>query len=423
MKRTRWAVVLMALLGARGAAAAWPQWGGPGRDFKATVSRIAWPPSGPRELWSRPLGEGYSAIVTDGQVLYTMYRPVKGVLAAMMERFRGTATAPEGIVAIDAGSGRTLWEHVYEAPARERMNLEYGPGPHSTPLIAGDRLFAVGSTGKMHALDRRTGRVLWAHDLWGGLGGTVQGRGYTCSPIAYEQNVIVTLGGPGQALVAFDQATGRVAWKGGSLDLSPSSPILAKVDGQDQLILFHADGIAGADPRGGAVYWTHPHATDYGLNISTPLWGEDNVLFLSSAYSGGSKGLRLSQSGGKTTVTPLWDSRRMRVHFGTAVRLGDRVYGSSGDFGPAVMTAIDVRSGQVAWQERGFARASVVGAGGKLLLVDEDGTLALATPGPAGLSVEGRAEVLEAKAWTAPTVAGTRVYLRDRVSIKALELS
>ncbi|HET7746314.1 MAG TPA: PQQ-binding-like beta-propeller repeat protein, partial [Vicinamibacteria bacterium] len=243
------------------------------------------------------------------------------------------------------------------------------------------------------------------------------------SPLAYEQNVIVTLGGPGQALVAFDQATGRVAWKGGSLDVSPSSPIVVSVDGQDQLILFHADGIAGADPRSGQVYWTHPHATDYGLNISTPLWGPGNVLFLSSAYSGGSKGLKLSQSGGKTTVTQLWDSRRMRVHFGTAVRLGDRVYGSSGDFGPAVMTAIDVHTGNVAWQERGFARASVVAAGGKLVLVDEDGTLALATPGPAGLVVEGRQEVLEAKAWTAPTVVGTRVYLRDRESIKALELS
>ena len=424
---TRRLAIVLALAGGSGLAAAesWPQWGGPGRDFKAVpAGRIAasWPAEGPRELWSRPLGEGYSAIASDGTALFTMYRPIKGLMTVLAERVWSPATAPEAVIALDAASGRTLWEHVYDAPILPRMNVEYGPGPHGTPLIAGDLVYAVGSTGRMHALDRKTGRVVWARDLYGALKGTVQGRGYSCSPLAYGSTVIVTVGGPGQALVAFDQKTGAIAWKHGSVDPSPSSPRLIRVDGREQLVLFHADGIAGFDPASGATLWNHPHPTDYGLNISMPSWGDDNLMVISSAYSGGSRGLRLTQAGGKTTVKEVWASNRLRVHFGSIIRMGDRVYASSGDFGPAFVTATDVRTGVMAWQERGFARAGIVAIGEKLLLLDEDGVLALVTPGPAGLTVHAKADVLATRAWTVPTVVGTRVYLRDRAVIKALDI-
>jgi outer membrane protein assembly factor BamB len=419
--------IALALTGGAGLAWAesWPQWGGPGRDFMAVpAARIAasWPSDGPRELWSRPLGEGYSAIASDGAALFTMYRPIKGLMTILAERVWSPATAPEAVIALDAATGRTLWEHTYDAPILPRMNVEYGTGPHATPLIVGDSVYAVGSTGRMHALDRKTGRVLWAHDLWGELKGTVQGRGYSCSPLAFGNTVIVTVGGPGQALVAFDQKTGAISWKNGDVDPSPSSPRLIRVDGQEQLALFHADGVAGFDPTSGATLWNYPHKTDYGLNISMPSWGDDHVMVISSAYSGGSKGLRLSQAGGKTTVKELWASSRLRVHFGSIIRTGDRVYASSGDFGPAFVTATDVRTGAIAWQERGFGRASFVAIGEKLLLLDEDGVLALVTPGPAGLTVHARADVLATRAWTVPTVVGTRVYLRDRAVIKALDI-
>jgi outer membrane protein assembly factor BamB len=326
------------------------------------------------------------------------------------------------VIALDATTGRTLWEHTYEAPHQGGMNMEYGPGPHSTPLLVGDRLFAVGVTGKLHALDRRTGKVAWAHDLIGELKGKTPGRGYSCSPIAYGTTVIHTLGGPGQALVAFDQATGNVAWKNAGFDPAPSSPILIRVDGQEQLVIFHADGVGGFDPRNGNPLWDHPHKTDWGLNISTPVWGEGNLLFISSAYGSGSRALRLSQAGGKTTVQELWFNNKMRIHIGNAIRIGDHVYGSSGDFGPAFISAVEVKTGKVPWQERGFSRASFVLADGKLVILDEDGMLALATATPTALTVHAKAQVLSGRCWTAPTLVGTRLYLRDRAQIKALEL-
>jgi hypothetical protein len=121
-------------------------------------------------------------------------------------------------------------------------------------------------------------------------------------------------------------------------------------------------------------------------------------------------------------VTETWFSNRMRVHIGSVIRLGDTVYGSSGDFGPAFITAVDIKSGRVLWQDRAFSRAQLLHADGKLIVLDEDGTLGLATAAPDGLKVLARAPILDRIAWTPPTLAGTKVYVRDRASIAAYEL-
>jgi hypothetical protein len=112
----------------------------------------------------------------------------------------------------------------------------------------------------------------------------------------------------------------------------------------------------------------------------------------------------------------------MRVHIGTAIRLGDYVYGSSGDFGPAFITAVDMKTGKIAWQSRSFSRAQLLYADGKLIILDEDGTLGMATVSPQGLNVLARAPVLEHLSWTPPTLAGTELFVRDRKTIAAFEL-
>ena len=310
------------------------------------------------------------------------------------------------MIALDAASGRTLWEHTYDAPILRGLNVEYGPGPHSTPLVAGERVFAVGSTGRMHALDRRTGRVLWAQDLTA-LGGEVHDRGYACSPLAYGSTVITTLGAPGQALVAFDQATGRVAVEGRRLR---RLAVLAPDRGRGRPGRSWSSSMPTVSPastpqpapRSGTIRTAPNTASTSACRRS----GHGNVLVISSAYSGGSRGLRLARAGARTTVTELWSSNRLRVHFAPLVRLGDRVYASSGDFGPAFVTAADVATGAIAWQERGFARASVVAIGDKLLILDEDGVLALATPRADGLTVHARAEVLDGQGVDRPHGGG-----------------
>ena len=132
--------------------------------------------------------------------------------------------------------------------------------------------------------------------------------------------------------------------------------------------------------------------------------------------------LRLTRRQGAVQVEEVWTTKRVRIHFGNAVRLGNRIYASNGDFGAAPFAAIDVATGEMVWRDRSVSRSTIVGVGDKLIILDEDGTLALATPGDSGLVVHAKASVLGARAWTAPTISGTTLYLRDTRQIVALEL-
>jgi outer membrane protein assembly factor BamB len=398
------------------AAGDWLQWGGPNRNFTSDTTGLAttWPTGGPRKLWSRPLGEGHSAIVVEAGRLYTMYRP---------PFVAGRRSQEEVVAAIDGATGKTIWEFKYPAPT-SGVDFSEGAGPHATPLIAGNKIFAASSRRELFALDKMTGKLAWSHDFIKEYRAPSPGRGYSCSPLLYNGTIVVAVGGTNQAVMAFNPDTGVPVWKGGSIDYAPASPIVIDVDGQPQLVVFGADRIAGMNPANGQLLWSHPHKTDWGLNISTPLWsGGDHLLFLSSAYGTGSRALELRQSAGKTTVSEKWASSRMRVHISTVIHVGDYVYGSSGDFGTTFLTAINLKTGAVAWQDRAFMRSQLLYADGKLVVLDEDGMLGLATVSPQGIKVLTRARVLDHVAWTPPTLSGKTIFVRDRRTIAAFDLS
>lgn len=387
---------------------AWRQWGGPRHDFSSDGANLAtsWPESGPKLLWQRPLGEGYSGIVAENGRLYTLWHD----------------DGDEVAIAIDAASGKTIWERRYPAQAPDDMNLEYGPGPHATPALAGDRLFTAGATLKVHAFDKATGEVCWSRDLVADLGVSLQQRGYAASPLVYEDLVIVTPGGAGTAVVALYQADGKVAWKSQSFRPSYSSPILARVGGEDQVIVAMGPDRAGLDPRTGELEWRLTLRGEASNIMSTQIFGPDDVLFGSAAYTDGSRALKIAKKNGQFVAEELWFSTRMRIQHSTAVRFGDRIYGSSGDFGPPVLAAIDVHTGELLFRQRGFGKSNLLAAGRHVLILDEDGVLAIGTPRDDGIEIHAQAQVLDGVAWTVPTLVGTRLYVRDRKTVKAFDL-
>jgi hypothetical protein len=180
--------------------------------------------------------------------------------------------------------------------------------------------------------------------------------------------------------------------------------------------------MTGVDPATGRVLWAHPHDPGNDFNFSLPLFGSDNVLFMSSGYRAGSRAIRLVPNGSSTSVEELWFNSRARFMFLNAIRIGDHVYGTSGDMGPAFLTAINLKTGQPAWQNRGFAQATLIHADGKAIILDEDGDLALTRLTPEGATVLSQVKLFDTVAWTVPTLAGTTLYARDRAKIVALDL-
>lgn len=409
MRRTIAALALLLLcpVFAADRGGSWTQFGGPDQSFKAASSGLAetWPESGPPELWARELGQGYSGILFEDGNLYTMFRDDDREVVACMK----------------AGTGETVWEHRYESEPHESHVAQFGKGPRATPLISGDTIYTIGIAGKMHAIDKKSGKPRWSHDLWKDFGGTVLNHGYSSSPIAYGKNVIALVGGEGHSLVAFDAKSGKVSWKSLDFDNSYSTPRILKINGRDQLVTFLASELIGADPKNGELLWRYPIENQWKQNINMPVLVDGNRLFLSSLEAG-ARGLELVEAGGKTEVKETWSTRKIQFYHVTSVLEDGFVYGSTGNMGPSFLASVDVRTGEIAWRKRGFAKANVLMADGKLLVLDEEGTLYLTTVSPEDMKIHSQSEVLERVAWTVPTIIGKTLYVRDQKRIVALDL-
>jgi len=386
----------------------WTQWGGPNRNFQtqATGIKDTWPASGPRVVWKRALGEGYSAPAVENGVLYTMYGKPKD----------------EIVLAANAETGATLWEHT--TPMTFQSDApELGNGPYSAPLVVGDRLFTTGVAGRLQCLDKKTGKLLWTQQLWADHHGSPMMYGYASSPIAFRDTILVPVGGAGKAVMAFNQADGKVAWGKNDFGNVYSSPILINVGGLEQLALLVDGFVIAVNPHNGDLQWRVPFKADYSIAIATPVWGPDNLLFVSSEYNAGTKVIELQRSGTQTKATELWSSNRLRLHHGNAMRVGGAMYFSSGGRGSqAILSAVDVKTGTIHWQERSISKATFVWADGKLITLDQDGNLMIAYPSPQGFKIAAKAPLLTNLSWTPPVLVGTRAYLRDRRSMMAVDL-
>jgi outer membrane protein assembly factor BamB len=387
----------------------WTQWGGPHRNFhtEATGLKDTWPASGPRIVWKRSLGEGYSSPAVENGVLYTMYGKPR----------------EEVVLAANAETGTTFWEHT--TPMTFNSDApEMGNGPYSTPLIVGDRLFATGVAGRLQCLDKKTGKLLWTEQLWDAHGGSRLMYGYASSPIAFRETVIVPVGGSGKSAMAFQQSDGKVAWAKGDFGNVYSSPILINVGGLEQLAMVMDGAVIGVNPHNGDLQWQVPFKADYSIAVASPVWGPDNLLFISSEYNAGTKVIELRRNAQQTFATELWSSNRLRLHHGNAIRIGDAIYFSSGGKGSqAILSAVDARSGNLHWQERSIEKATFVWADQKLITLDQAGTLMIAHPSPQGFKIAAKAELLAKLSWTPPVLVGTRLYLRDRRTLMAVDLS
>jgi outer membrane protein assembly factor BamB len=391
-------------------AAQWTQWGGPHRNFQTEASglRDTWPASGPRVMWKRALGEGYSSPSVENGVLYTIYgRPKEEV-----------------VIAASAETGKTLWEVASPMTFQSDAAQEMGNGPYSTPLVVGDRLYTTGVAGRLQCLDKKTGKVLWVEELWRDHGGSRLMYGYASSPIAFRDLVIVPVGGPGKALMAFQQADGKVAWSRNDPGNVYSSPLLIEVGGLEQLVCVLDGAVVAVNPHNGDPQWQVAFKADYSIAVSTPVWGSGNVLFVSAEYNAGSKVIQLERSGQQTRAKELWNANRLRLHHGNAMLIDGVLYFSSGGKGSqAILSAVDAQSGRIYWQQRSIEKATFVWADQKLITLDQDGNLMVAHPSKDGFRISAKAPLLSRISWTPPTLVGSRLYIRDRREMMAVDLS
>lgn len=389
----------------------WLQWGGPSGDFKVNTTGLAdkWPENGPEMLWERTLGEGYSTILYKDEKLYTMY----------------SNGDEEIVISLDSKTGKTLWKYSYPREFWPDMRMQFGDGPNASPLIFDKRIISVGIAGDVHCLDLISGKLLWKLNLTSNYGRMerMEEYGYSNSPIRYKDFVIFHVGGEKHSLVALNPEDGSVVWEGGSGSVSYAQPSLIQLAGQDQFIYFSTKGVNGVDPANGELLWHHTIPISNGNNLTPIVQCDENHIYVSSQFTnGGGRLLKINKHNEKMNVEELWFDSRLSSSCWTLIRIGDYIYGSAGAHTSSKFTALEWKTGKKAWQHRQFTMAQCLYADDKAIFLDQKGFLTMAKVSPEKFDVLGSVKICEQVAWTLPTLMETKLYLRDRKSIMALEL-
>lgn len=387
------------------AAAEWPGFRGAGRDsvVRGTSLTIDWATRPPVELWRRPVGPGWSSFAVRGDRIYTQEQRGEEEIVAC---YRLT-------------TGEPVWHH---SDAVRFWESNGGAGPRATPTIDGDRVYTFGATGILNALDAASGRRLWTRNVSSDTGRDVPTWGFTSSPLVVDDVVIVAASG---TLAGYDRLTGAPRWKGPSYGGSYSSPHRATIDGVVQVVLLGGPGAIGLAPADGAVLWTHEWSPG---PIVQPAVMADGDLLVNAIAATGGLGLRrlaLARKGagagpGEWTITERWTSTGLKPNFNDFVVHEGHAYGFDG----TILSAIDLADGHRVWKGGRY------GNGQMLLLPDQDlilvlaeeGDLALVSATPDKYTEISRVPALEGKTWNHPVLVGDVLLVRNGQEMAAFRL-
>ncbi len=378
----------------------WPQILGPHRNGIANDERLLekWPAGGPRELWSRPVGEGYSGAVVVGQT------------AVIFHRLDDT----ERVEAIDVANGQRIWKADFEATYRGGINSDLGP--RCTPVLdkATDRVFVYGAAGDVHCVALSNGKKLWSRNVRQQYDASDGYFGAGSSPILAGGNLLINVGGDtsGAGIVALAADSGKVTWKATDELASYSSPTLMKVKDQTCVVFLTRLNAICVKPSDGKTVLQFPFGrTGPTVNAATPIVF-DSHLFVTASYGIGAKLVKID--GG--SVKPVWaNDEVLSSQYATCVYSDGYFYGTDGreDAGYSRLRCVEARTGKVKWSVDRYSVAHVIIADEKLLIQRVDGELVLAKATPTQFEQLASASIFKATTRAIPALANGRLLVRS----------
>jgi outer membrane protein assembly factor BamB len=288
--------------------------------------------------------------------------------------------------------------------------------------VDGDRIVTLAPKGELVAVERTTGRLLWARHLPRQFGGQIPKWGYSASPLVAEGRVYVDVGGhDGHGVVAFSRDDGRVLWRTGTYKAGYSSPVQLTLAGTPQIVFFTGKGVVSTRPSDGHVLWEAPWQISYDVSAATPVHVPPSAVFIAAGYAVGGTLYDVAGRGAKLKAAARWQTRRMRNKMATSILIGDHLYG----FDEERLTALSAATGKVVWQKESFGRGSLIAAGDQLIVLGEDCRLVLVRASPKGYSpLASPAKVFDTdRCWTVPALANGVLYVRDLKTMKALTMA
>ena len=377
--------------------AAWPGFRGPGRDGVVPGPRIQtdWTANKPVELWRRAVGPAWSSFAVRGDLIYTQEQ-------------RG----PDEVVSCyRLATGEPVWMHKDAARFWESNG---GPGPRGTPEFARGRVYTFGGTGILNALDADTGAVAWSRNAAKEAGTTLPTWGYSSSPLVVGEMVVVASSG---RIVAYDAATGARRWMGPKAGASYSTPRLVTEGGTAQLVLLSAVGVTSFAPADGTQLWRHEWE---GYPIVQPGLTPDGDLLISVKDQSGLRRLNVARGGEGWKVEERWTTMGLKPYFSDFVVHRGHAYGFDG----GILSCIGLEDGKRKWKggRYGHGQMVLLAAQDLLLVLSEEGEVALVSATPEKFREVGRFKAIEGKTWNHPVVAGEVLLVRNGEEMAAFRL-
>jgi outer membrane protein assembly factor BamB len=361
-----------------------------------------WAKDPPQLIWRQPVGGGYAGFVlADGRAVTIEQRRDK-----------------EAVVAYDAATGRELWVHDDPALFSESLG---GDGPRATPTIAEGDVFALGATGILNCLDVDTGAAKWTKNIlelnevpnvqWAMSG----------SPLVVDNLVVVNPGAQkgsaeSRGLMALDRATGEIVWRDGRAAASYSSPMLAVLGGKRQILIFDAGGLAGHDVQSGSEWWRFPWTTQFDINAAQPLVFENARILITSQAGATLIGAENTAKGWR--ANEYWKNRNLKCSYANPVARQGYVYGLD----EGILACIDLESGARKWKKGRYGHGQLLLCGDLLVILSEQGELALVEATPDRFNELARFQAIEGKTWNCPAMVNGRVYIRNHLEMACYDL-
>jgi len=381
----------------------WPQFRGPNHDDVAPETGLLqdWPAEGPPLVWKATgLGEGYSGVAVVGGRIYCA----------------GDKGDSSFVVALDAADGKRVWSAKLGKAGPGGDGEPKFNGPRATPTVDGSRLYAVGQYGEMVCLATGDGKELWRKDYQKDFGGGCPKWGYAESVLLDGGRVVATPGGADGSMIALNKESGALLWRSKGFTDAPeySTPVIAEILGARQYIQLTAKSVAGIAAADGKLLWRAPRRGNVAV-IPSPVC-RDNLVYVTSGYGAGCNLFRITAADGQFSAEQVYANKVMVNQHGGVLRFGNYLYGYSDSKG---WTCQDLETGDAKWQEKKFAKGSLVCADGRLYLRQEDnrGALALIEASPEGYHEHGRFDQPDRSSqnsWPHPVIAGGKLYLRDQ---------
>ena len=389
--------------------AAWPGFRGLHRDGVVSGLRLDtdWSHHPPEEIWRRPVGPGWSSFSLAGKRLCTLEQ----------------RDANEVVACYDAATGEPLWIHAYAARFWEALG---GAGPRATPTYHESRLYTLGATGILNCLEAATGKLVWTRKIMEDSGAKLPPWGFASSPLVVDDLVVVHAAGApeGRSVVAYDRVTGEPRWFGEANGASYSSPHLATFGGVTQIVMLTGAGAFGLDPATGTTLWKHawPMGDESASRCTQPtlLAGED-ALLVGTTFGMGTRKVELARdASGAWAAAERWTSTGLKPYYNDSVVHHGVVFGFDGN----VLAAVDLATGERKWKggRYGNGQMLLLPDMDLLLVLSEQGELALVRATGERFEELARMQVLEGKTWNHPIIADRVLYVRNAVEAAAYRL-